>query len=39
VRVDHGQGRVFLGEVLKKCNLGDVLEHIGVIARMEAVSV
>jgi hypothetical protein len=39
VRINHGQWRVFLGEVLKKRNLGDVLEHIGVIARMEAVSV
>jgi hypothetical protein len=39
MRVDHGERRVFLREILKECNKGDVFEHISVVACMEGVSV
>src|SRR5450830_693777 len=39
VGVDHGQGRVFLGHVLERGHQNGVLEHIGVVARMEGVAV
>jgi len=37
--VDHGQRRVFLGQVLHQRNQGGVLENVGMVACVEGVAV
>jgi hypothetical protein len=39
VGVQHGQGRVFFGQVFEGGNQNRVFEHIGVVACVEGVSV
>ena len=39
VGVDHGQGRVFLGQVLHEGDQRGVFEHISVVAGMKSVAV
>ena len=37
--VEHGKGRVFVGEVLQSGNQHRVLEHIGMVACVECVAI
>ena len=39
MRVQHGEGRVFLGKVLQGGDQDRVLEHIGMVACVEGVAI